>query len=287
MIKFKSILYETIQNIIQESFKLTFEDKKNIDDEVKLKYHEYLNKVKDLNDKINQAKNIVKYLVSSNDENLKNLLSNNHYMIMSQREVEKPKLYNKFYNENFEEIKEKYINEKSRRTLPKFSYKPEKEKELKKLNFKEYYINLSENDRKLIRRFLKNVEIRVNSIIDRREVRDAFYDTPIEFQKMFSEKPSSYLWRGDYAHPCDNKYNLNNKDYLAMQSFSHVKRIAKDFGTNFTASNIKSYKGSFSIPLFLKYGNIFGYDIPFEELEVMFFDVVYKCQDKQILNINK
>ena len=65
-----------------------------------------------------------------------------------------------------------------------------------------------------------------------------------------------------------------------MQSFSTNKFTAKEFGIAFNATNIKTYSGSFSLPLYIKYGGEIS-DFGDDEGEIMFFDVVYKCENKK------
>jgi hypothetical protein len=197
----------------------------------------------------------------------------------SNLEFTKPMLFNQFYKENFEYERDDYIRYKTKNSLTNFQYKSNKEDKLKKYNYKTYYNNLSESEKKSISDFLDIVAERVNSgtgeSVSRGDVRDYFFKTPKSFQMMFSEKPSVYLWRGDYAHPCSDDYNNEDKDYLAMQSFTINKNVAHDFGFAFNAKNIKSYSGSFSLPLYTKYGG--EQDFGDDEGEVMFFDVEYNC----------
>ena len=147
----------------------------------------------------------------------------------------------------------------------------------------QYYNTLNSNEIKSIKTFLKIVAIRQDSgteeSIDRDEVRDSFFNTPIGFQKMYSVKPSKFYWRGDDIHPCDVDYE-SDPDYLKMQSFSNSKTY--DFGDiRFPSTRIGSYSGSFSLPLYIEYGfNSINLMFSDDEGEIMFFDVIYKCNKK-------
>ena len=193
----------------------------------------------------------------------------------------KPILFNKFYGDNIKYVTEDYIKYKERNMYSSFNYKSKNEKKLKNNEYYKFYNALTDTEKNSIKKFLNIVSERIHSqtgeSIDRKKVRDSFFMTPLEFQKMFSEKPSPYLWRGDYTHPCDEEYDHNDINYLSMQSFTTYKNVAKDFGYHFNANNIKNYSGSFSIPLYVKYGGDV-YDLADDEGEVMFFDVTYKCK---------
>ena len=158
-------------------------------------------------------------------------------------------------------------------------------KKVKNINQDDFYKSLSEKEIKSIKQFLNIVGERVSSgtgeSVNRKKVRDMFFNTPKSFQELFSEKPSPYLWRGDYTHPCDEDYDHTDKNHLSIQSFSIFKKTAREFGYNFNANTIKKYSGSFSLPLFSKYNEIFNVDFGDDEGEVMFFDVEYKFANKQ------
>jgi NADH pyrophosphatase NudC (nudix superfamily) len=261
---------------INESFKITFEDEKNIENEIRKKYDKYLDEIKKDNDYIKAMKLVLN--MADNDEQRE--FFNKGYGRFKDMDFTIPIRYNKFYAENKKEITDDYIRYKSNNSPTTFEYptKPIK------IDIDKYYSSLSKNELESIKKFLYIVAERVNSgtgeSVNRKHVRDAFFRTPKTFQETFSEKPNGYLWRGDYTHPKDPDYDHNDKEYLSMQSFSTSKNTARSFGYNFSASNIKSYSGSFSLEKFLHYGitDIFAGIAKFgdDEGEVMFFDVTYK-----------
>ena len=267
---------EISEESINESFKITFEDEKNIENEIRKKYDRYLDEIKKRNDYIKAMKLVLK--MADNDEQRE--FFNKEYGQFKDMDFTIPIRYNKFYAENKKEITDDYIRYKSNNSPTTFEYptKPIK------IDIDKYYSSLSKNELESIKKFLYIVAERVNSgtgeSVNRKHVRDAFFRTPKTFQETFSEKPNGYLWRGDYTHPKDPDYDHNDKEYLSMQSFSTSKNTARSFGYNFSASNIKSYSGSFSLEKFLHYGitDIFAGIAKFgdDEGEVMFFDVTYK-----------
>jgi hypothetical protein len=285
--KLKHILELVKRGSLFESYKMTFADKQNVEKEVRSKYDEYKNDIKKTNDEIESAKNnieILNKLVDKGEfteEQVSATMKSLNLDYLSKMDKSKPIPFNQFYKQNYKDILEKYKETKTKNAKTTFSYTSPKHKKLSKINQDEFFKNLSESDKKSINNFLNLVSIRVNSgqeeSISRKKVRDMFFKTPKSFQDMFFEKPSSYLWRGDYTHPCKKDYDHSDKDYLAMQSFSIHKSTAKDFGYHFNAKNIKSYSGSFSLPLFLEYNYLFNADFGDDEGEVMFFDVVYDC----------
>ena len=94
---------------------------------------------------------------------------------------------------------------------------------------------------------------------------------------MFSVKPSKWFWRGDENHPCDVSFYTDEEE-RAMQSFSMWKGGAQFFGSiAFPSTKIKSYSGSFSLPLFSEYNKKFNVEFGDDEGEIMFFNVEYKC----------
>lgn len=279
LIKF---IENTILEYLNESYRLTFDDKQGIEKNIRTKYKKYIEDIKSHNDDIKLYKNALKSAKAVwSDEDYENLLKNFGYYLNA--EVSNSIRFNKFYLENIEQVKNDYIKYKEKNATTNFSYKSKQEKNLKNNEYENFYNSLVIIEKKSIINFLKIVAERVNSdqgeSIDRREVRNAFFKTPVKFQKMFSETPSPYLWRGDYEHPCNDDYDHNDSNYLVMQSFSTSKYIAKKFGFNFNAKNIKTYSGSFSLPLFVEYGDE-TYGFGDDEGEVMFFDVVYKCENK-------
>lgn len=267
---------------LNESYKLTFQDKKNIENEIRKEYESYLKPILKKNADVDQMKDfnpievIEKIKIDISPEQYEKLLA----QLISMKNISKEKIkpFNQFYKENIDYITKDYIRRNQNSSKTNFNYP------MKPVNDAEsYYETLSSEELKSIKRFLTYVGIRIASgtgeSIDRVTVRNAFFKTPIRFQKMFSEKPNPYLWRGDYAHPSDEDYDKEDKEYLAMQSFSTYKNTAKEFGTHFSAINIKSYGGSFSVPKFIDYGEsdlLGNFDLADDEGEVMFFDVNYK-----------
>jgi hypothetical protein len=276
-----SILFESFnkQSLI-ETYKLTFYDKENIEKEIRKEYDKYLSDINKSNKDIILYKNYLKYAKDALSEEEYNILYK-EFGVYLNMDLKKPVMFNKFYESEYDRILKDYINYKKRNSTTSFVYKSPNEKKLTKIDFDNYYNKLKSNEKKSIENFLDVVGERVNSgsgeSIGKRKVRDLFFKTPESFQKMFSEKPSKYLWRGDYAHPCSDEYDHSDKDYLAMQSFTENKNTAEEFGMHFNATNIKSYSGSFSLNLFTKYNYTFNIDFGDDEGEVMFFDVVYKC----------
>jgi|688.fasta_scaffold182862_2 hypothetical protein len=263
---------------LNETYKLTFQDKQDIEKDIRDEYNGYLKDITNRNKETKKWRNII--------DNVKGKFSEDDYNafldsfgLIARREIESPMRYNEFYSKNKKSMTEKFINRKKRDAPTTFNYPMKAVIE----DIDEYYQNLSKEELSSIKKFLRIVAIRIASgageSIDRKLVRDAFFNTPTSFQKMFSEKPNSYLWRGDYSHPSDEDYDKEDKDYLSMQSFSIYKNVAQSFGSHFSASNIKSYGGSFSVPKFLEYGNspiIGSTALADDEGEVMFFDVKYK-----------
>jgi hypothetical protein len=282
----RKFIATTIREYLNESYKLTFNDKQAIEKNVKNEYEKYKNSISRKNNEIESAKKsieMLKLLVDKGEftENqIQKTIDQLNLDYISKIPYEKLILYNQFYKENIEYITQDYINYKIRNATTTFNYKS---KNIKNNEYEEYYNTLTNIEKQNIKEFLNIVAERIHSgtgeSIDRKEVRDIFFKTPLKFQKMFSEKPSPYLWRGDYTHPCNDDYNHNDVDYLSMQSFSINKNTAKEFGFHFSANNIKNYSGSFSIPLYVEYGGDI-FDLGDDEGEVMFFDVTYKCKNK-------
>lgn len=266
---------EIYNELIFESYKLTFQDKQEIEKKIKAAYKSYIS----VTNKKNQNITIAKKLMSGPD---KDVFKGTHFAYDAEQDIKKPMLYNQFYRENYESIKRDYINYKQRNSSTTFDYKSKKEDRLKDFNYREYYNSLTDLERENIDNFIDIVGERINSgsgeSVNKTRVRDYFFKTPKTFQGLFSEKPSVYLWRGDDNHPCRGEdYDHEDKDYLSLQSFSTSKSVAKGFGFAFNASNIKSYSGSFSVPLYINFGGDFS-DLGDDEGEVMFFDVEYKCK---------
>lgn len=267
-----------LRQALNESYKMTFQDKQELDKTIKSEYDKYKSAVEAKNLDIEHAKDVIKHYEGTPMEQL---FKDSNIGYLSRLNISKPMRYNQFYEENYESIKQKYTERKSQNSPSDFEYKSKTERNLNKNNYTEYYDNLTDVEKQHIINFLKIVATRQASgtgeSISRMKVRNSFFKTPESFQVMFSEKPSPYLWRGDIAHPCDDDYDNSDSDYLAMQSFTIYKQTAKEFGFHFNANNIKSYSGSFSLPLYVKYGGPSGFGD--DEGEVMFFDVVYKCKN--------
>lgn len=94
--------------------------------------------------------------------------------------------------------------------------------------------------------FLKAVKRRTESGIgvgiDKKTLRDLFFNTPESFKKEFEEKPNKELWRGQDYYPCE----YEDGDDFYLQSFSN-KSTASFFGDKiFSSEAILKYGGSFS-----------------------------------------
>jgi hypothetical protein len=284
----RELIEATINEYLNESYKLTFNDKKEIDKNIRHEYDKYIQDIKSENEDIKLKKEIVKNIIKQKEiyhpEVYNSLLNRFNYDYYLNTEFKKPMLFNQFYKENFDTILNYYVNRKRKNSLTSFGY-VSPNKKVKNINQDDFYKSLSEKEIKSIEQFLDIVSVRVASgtgeSVDRKKVRDMFFNTPKSFQELYSEKPSLYLWRGDYTHPCNDDYDHSAKNYLSMQSFSVNKKTAREFGYNFNANNIKRYSGSFSLPLFSEYNTLFDSDINDGEGEIMFFDVEYKCGDKQ------
>jgi len=280
------MINENQYRTLMESYKVTLDDKKEIEGEIKKEYDEYLKKYQStlqdissygimakMTDIPKQALDSFKYRLDASIENLSYLKS---------KKYDGPILYNEFYTKNYSRISQEFINHQTRKGGV-VTFKGLDEKVLNPEMVEQYYNTLSGDEIKSIKRFLKIVAIRQDSgteeSIDRGEVRDSFFNTPIGFQKMYSVKPSKFYWRGDDVHPCDVTYE-SDPDYLKMQSFSNSKTY--DFGDiRFPSTRIGSYSGSFSLPLYIEYGfNSFNLIFSDDEGEIMFFDVTYKCNKK-------
>lgn len=284
--KLKKIAEDILREYLDESYKLTFNDKKEIENIIRNNYDKYKKDIKETNTETELAKKHIEHFEKmvnkgelSKDEF--DAIMQSHLGHNYKRNLIKPVLFNQYYDENFEYVKQDYIKYKEKNSYSNFVHKSTKEKKLENSEYINFYNTLTNTEKQNIKTFLNIVSERINSgtgeSIDRIEVRDSFFKTPIKFQKMFSEKPSPYLWRGDYTHPCNDDYDHNDVNYLAMQSFTTNKNTAKEFGYHFNANNIEKYSGSFSVPLYIKYGGDI-YDLSDDEGEIMFFDVSYKCK---------
>lgn len=280
------MINENQYSTLIESYKVTLDDKKEIDVLIKGEYDKYLKEYKStlqdissygiitkMTDIPKQALDSFKLRLDGSIGRLSDLKSEKHDGYM---------LYNEFYTKNYSRIAQDLINYQTRKGGV-VTFKGLDEKVLNPEMVEQYYNTLNSNEIKYIKTFLKIVAIRQDSgtreSIDRDEVRDSFFNTPIGFQKMYSVKPSKFYWRGDDIHPCDVDYE-SDPDYLKMQSFSNSKTY--DFGViRFPSTRIGSYSGSFSLPLYIEYGfNSINLIFSDDEGEIMFFDVIYKCNKK-------
>lgn len=265
-----------LKKVIKESYKLTPQDKKQIEDELRDDYRRYLEKYKsDL-----LTMNAWKQLADNEKAVMGDEPSDMYIKCMEMYNSysnSKKMLYNEFYKNNYETVKQKVIqwnsNKGTNANIP----------EGKRLNQEEvdnYLESLKGKEYESVIKFLDEVSIRVNSgtgeATGKPRVNRLFFATPPAFQKMFSVKPSKFMWRGDDFHPCDEERDNEDEYGYAMQSFSIHKNGA--FGSiEFPATKIKSYGGSFSLPLFLEYNRTFQTDFGDDEGEVMFFNVTYQC----------
>ena len=270
-----------------ESYKITIDDKKEIDNIIRGEYDRYLkeyqstiNNIEIYNVMIDKVKDGPNEISNSFKKQLEYYINNLSYL--KSKNHDGYKLYNEYYIENYSNILNDYIRQQTMKGGA-VNYKGLAEKVLDSDMVETYYNSLNNREIKSIDRFLKIVAIRQDSgmgeSIDRKDVRDSFFNTPVGFQKMFSVKPSKFYWRGDDVHPCDVDYE-SDPDYLLMQSFSNSKTY--DFGDiRFPSTRIGSYGGSFSLPLYIQYG-FKSIDMNFgdDEGEIMFFDVIYKCNKK-------
>ena len=283
----KMLINENQYSTLIESYKVTLDDKKEIESKLKQEYNNYLKKyqstltdiktyqiiVNKSQDEPEQLRNDFKYRLNASMKQLSILKSKKHDGYM---------LYNEFYSKNYSRIAQDFINYQTRKGGV-VNFKGHNEKVLDTEMIEQYYNSLNSDEIKSIKTFLKIVSIRQNSgsnvSIDRDEVRKSFFNTPIGFQKMYSVKPSKFYWRGDDVHPCDVNYE-SDPDYLKMQSFSNSKTY--DFGViRFPSTRIDSYGGSFSLPLYIEYGyKSINTTFSDDEGEIMFFDVTYKCNKK-------
>ena len=279
----RMMINENQYSTLIESYKVTLDDKREIDVLIKGEYDEYLKEYQStlqdissygimakMTDIPKQALDSFKLRLDGSIGRLSDLKSKKHDGYM---------LYNEFYTKNYSRIAQDFINYQTRKGGV-VTFKGLDEKVLNPEMVEQYYNTLNSNEIKSIKTFLKIVAIRQDSgteeSIDRDEVRDSFFNTPIGFQKMYSVKPSKFYWRGDDIHPCDVDYE-SDPDYLKMQSFSNSKTY--DFGDiRFPSTRIGSYSGSFSLPLYIEYGfNSINLMFSDDEGEIMFFDVIYKC----------
>jgi hypothetical protein len=283
----RMMINENQYRTLIESYKVTLDDKKEMEDKVKKEYNDYLREyqstlmdiktyqimVDTTKGNSEQIRNDFKYRLNSYMEQLSKLKSKKHDGYM---------LYNEFYIKNYSRIAQDFINYQTRKSGV-VNFKGHNEKVLDTEMVEQYYNTLSGDEIKSIKTFLKIVAIRQDSgigvSIDRGEVRNSFFNTPIGFQKLYSVKPSKFYWRGDDIHPCDVTYE-SDPNYLKMQSFSNSKTY--NFGDiRFPSTRIDSYSGSFSLPLYIKYGfNSINLTFGDDEGEIMFFDVIYKCNKK-------
>jgi hypothetical protein len=300
----KIIITETqLKSIIGESFKLTFEDKKNIDNLIRTIYEdEILKNQKEyerLKKELEIQKSAFNYIQNAPEsayiddpylENAKKItLSSITYLEqwLKHYKLNKEQRYNKFYIDNYDRIKKNYINRE--RSNPKRRKKyniPDPDLTFNKIDseiVEKIKNGLTNNEKNSIKKFLEIVAIRQDSAtgesISKKRVRDSFFKTPEIFQRLYSVKPSKWFWRGDDYHPCDEEYKMSKYNKY-LQSFSQNKKGARFFGDiRFSAINIKKYGGSFSLPKYVS-NEMFDSDIGDDEGEIMFFDVEYGCKKK-------
>ena len=282
----RMMINENQYSTLIESYKVTLDDKREIDVLIKGEYDEYLKEYQStlqdissygimakMTDIPKQALDSFKLRLDGSIGRLSDLKSKKHDGYM---------LYNEFYTKNYSRIAQDFINYQTRKGGV-VTFKGLDEKVLNPEMVEQYYNTLNSDEIKSIKTFLKIVAIRQDSgteeSIDRDKVRDSFFNTPIGFQKMYSVKPSKFYWRGDDIHPCDVDYE-SDPDYLKMQSFSNSKTY--NFGDiRFPSTRIGSYSGSFSLPLYIEYGfNSINLMFSDDEGEIIFFDVIYKCNKK-------
>lgn len=275
-----------LKKVIEESYKITPQDKKEIEDELRDDYRRYLEKYKSTLLTVNSWKKLAeneKAVMGNEPSDMYNKCVEtythykNYFNSLKSDKYDGPILYNKFYKDNYETVKQKVIQWNSGKV---HNANIPEGKRLNQEDVDNYLESLKGNEYNSVIKFLDEVSIRVNSgtgeATGKPRVNRLFFATPPAFQKMFSVKPSKFMWRGDDFHPCDEEYDNEDEYAYAMQSFSIHKNVG--FGSiEFPATKIKSYGGSFSIPLFLEYNRTFNTDFGDDEGEVMFFNVTYQC----------
>jgi choline kinase len=293
----KIILTEgQVKKIIIESYKITLNDKKNIEKHIRDKYEQYIKQYEDAKNNLKLSDIIKNNISKSNDfskEQIQKLfivLDDNHKSYekelnrLKSKKHDGPMLYNEFYHDNHDKIKNEYIRRVSKNNIKKYNIPDLGLKKFDSDIVDEIKNSLTNDERINVKKFLRSVEIRQSSgtgeSISKRIVRDLFFQTPISFQKLYSVKPNKWLWRGDDYHPCDINRDNDDPYDKYMQSFSEWKSGAKDFGAIiFNAMKIKKYGGSFSLSKYLN-NEMFDVDFGDDEGEIMFFDVEYGCNKK-------
>lgn len=277
--------------ILNESYKITFKDKQEIDKEIRSLYMDYLEKYKEYKENLNNSLIVLNYFIENSVEEraINDFKKRYEYELSSIRYMESkknpgnPKLYNEFYVENYDSVLNDYADRMKRNSTSNF--KQSENKKLDDAKIEEYFNSLTKDEINKIKLFLDNVSIRqlsgTGESISKKKVRDSFFNTPVGFQRMYSVKPSKWYWRGDDNHPCDVNYEQSEYEFY-MQSFSIYKSMAEIFGSiAYPSTRIGSYGGSFSIPFFLdNMPKNFNVDLGDDEGEIIFFDVKYKCKKK-------
>jgi hypothetical protein len=167
----------TLNDYLIESFKLKYSDKDEINKILRNNYDKYKSEIKKSNNDIKIAKHIMTVTKGTSDEEA---FRGSNFEYTSKLEYEKPMLYNKYYDENYKSVESDYIKHKTRNATTNFEYKSKQEDVLKKINYDEYYNNLTKQERNNIKIFLNNVGERINSgtgeSIGRKLVRDSFFN---------------------------------------------------------------------------------------------------------------
>jgi hypothetical protein len=288
------ITEDQLKSVIEESYKMNFTDKQSVDKRIRVEYQNYLEKYKAIEYDIKFNNLWLEKMKRDGEpqsviDSLKRIFDNKIYELeLEQSKIHpgKPKLYNEFYQEEYNNILKNYQD--TVKTKPNTTVQPESKK-LDNTYVKTYFNSLNDIESKPIKRFLKIVEFRqlsgTGESIDKKTIRDAFFQTPKEFQRMFSVKPSKWFWRGDDVHPCSIDYEEDPYQFY-LQSSSQWKGGAQFFGEiSFPSTRIGSYGGSFSTVLFAEHTYVLSLlnldvEIGDDEGEIMFFDVKYKCKKK-------
>jgi hypothetical protein len=121
--------------ILNESYKLSFEDKKDIEKMVRTEYKNYKTKIIKGNKDIEVAKKVMDFF---KDQPESSQFAGSSFDYQSKLNLEKPMLYNEFYKQNFNRIKTNYLKYKERNSPSTFTYISKQTPRLKKLNYKDY-----------------------------------------------------------------------------------------------------------------------------------------------------
>jgi hypothetical protein len=153
----RSFILTRVRQFLNEGYKLTFDDKSEIDKLVRVKYEKYKSEVNKKNDDIRIAKNIMGRVMGTSDEVA---FKDSLFDYNSKLDLTKPMLFNKFYDENFDSIKKDYITYRSRNSSSDFSYKSKSDNKLSGIDYELYYNGLSDLDKQSITKFLKLVGVK-------------------------------------------------------------------------------------------------------------------------------